>query len=473
MPRSAAGRGLKVIIAGAGGAAHLPGMAASMTRLPVLGVPVEIQGAVRPRQPALDRPDAGRRAGRHAGDRQGRARPMPACSPPRSSPPRDAALAGAARGLARRRRPTASPKRPNDRPARLHHRHRRRRPARPDAGAWRRRSSAIAAISTRPTRTPPAAEVAAGFTRGAFDDEAALRPLRRRGRRRHLRVREYPGRRRSPRSPARCRSIRRVEALEIAQDRLTEKEFIRGLGGRPAPFAAVDDRAGLDAALAEIGAPAILKTRRFGYDGKGQARIDARRRGGRGLGGGARRALRARRLRRVRRRILDPALPRRGRRDRRSGTRRATSTRAASSTRSTVPAGAGARGRRSPRPRRWRGASPTRSTMSACWRSNFSRSATRRCSTKWRRGSTIAATGRSRARCTSQFENHIRAICGLPLGATDLDRAAGRDAQPDRRGGRRLARDPRRSAPPTSTSTARARRGPGRKMGHVTRLLND
>ncbi|MBR0670089.1 5-(carboxyamino)imidazole ribonucleotide mutase [Neoroseomonas soli] len=39
--KSAAGRGLKVIIAGAGGAAHLPGMAASMTALPVLGVPVE------------------------------------------------------------------------------------------------------------------------------------------------------------------------------------------------------------------------------------------------------------------------------------------------------------------------------------------------------------------------------------------------------------------------------------------------
>ena len=39
--REAAGRGLKVIIAGAGGAAHLPGMTASMTRLPVLGVPVE------------------------------------------------------------------------------------------------------------------------------------------------------------------------------------------------------------------------------------------------------------------------------------------------------------------------------------------------------------------------------------------------------------------------------------------------
>jgi len=39
--RSAVGRGLQAIIAGAGGAAHLPGMAAAMTRLPVLGVPVE------------------------------------------------------------------------------------------------------------------------------------------------------------------------------------------------------------------------------------------------------------------------------------------------------------------------------------------------------------------------------------------------------------------------------------------------
>ena len=40
---SAKGRGLKLIIAGAGGAAHLPGMAASMTSLPVLGVPIESQ----------------------------------------------------------------------------------------------------------------------------------------------------------------------------------------------------------------------------------------------------------------------------------------------------------------------------------------------------------------------------------------------------------------------------------------------
>ncbi|MBL9065074.1 MAG: 5-(carboxyamino)imidazole ribonucleotide synthase [Sphingopyxis sp.] len=64
-----------------------------------------------------------------------------------------------------------------------------------------------------------------------------------------------------------------AQALEIAQDRLTEKQFVTGLGGRPAPFAAVPDRAALGAALAEIGAPAILKTLRMGYDGKGQARL--------------------------------------------------------------------------------------------------------------------------------------------------------------------------------------------------------
>lgn len=62
-------------------------------------------------------------------------------------------------------------------------------------------------------------------------------------------------------------------ALEIAQDRLIEKDFVTGLGGRPAPFAAAPSRAALDTALAEIGAPAILKTVRMGYDGKGQARI--------------------------------------------------------------------------------------------------------------------------------------------------------------------------------------------------------
>jgi 5-(carboxyamino)imidazole ribonucleotide synthase len=64
-----------------------------------------------------------------------------------------------------------------------------------------------------------------------------------------------------------------TRALETAQDRLTEKEFVARLGGRPAPFAPVDTRAELDAAVAAIGAPGILKTRREGYDGKGQWRV--------------------------------------------------------------------------------------------------------------------------------------------------------------------------------------------------------
>jgi 5-(carboxyamino)imidazole ribonucleotide synthase len=63
------------------------------------------------------------------------------------------------------------------------------------------------------------------------------------------------------------------DALAVAQDRLSEKTLFRELGIPVPDFAAVDDRAGLDAALERIGTPCILKTRRFGYDGKGQFRI--------------------------------------------------------------------------------------------------------------------------------------------------------------------------------------------------------
>ena len=62
-------------------------------------------------------------------------------------------------------------------------------------------------------------------------------------------------------------------SLEVAQDRLAEKRFVEALGGRPAAYRAVDSLADLEAAVAALGTPAILKTRRLGYDGKGQARI--------------------------------------------------------------------------------------------------------------------------------------------------------------------------------------------------------
>jgi 5-(carboxyamino)imidazole ribonucleotide synthase len=61
------------------------------------------------------------------------------------------------------------------------------------------------------------------------------------------------------------------DALEVGQDRLAEKTFFQRIGVPVPPFAAVDSRADLDAAVARIGLPAVLKTTRFGYDGKGQA----------------------------------------------------------------------------------------------------------------------------------------------------------------------------------------------------------
>ncbi len=65
-------------------------------------------------------------------------------------------------------------------------------------------------------------------------------------------------------------------ALATSQDRLTEKTFLADIGLTTAPFATVSTEAELAQALATIGMPAILKTRRLGYDGKGQARINDR-----------------------------------------------------------------------------------------------------------------------------------------------------------------------------------------------------
>ena len=63
------------------------------------------------------------------------------------------------------------------------------------------------------------------------------------------------------------------KALRVSQDRLVEKAFLNDLGLQTAPFAAVDDGVDITQAMSEIGLPAILKTRRYGYDGKGQVRI--------------------------------------------------------------------------------------------------------------------------------------------------------------------------------------------------------
>ncbi len=65
-------------------------------------------------------------------------------------------------------------------------------------------------------------------------------------------------------------------ALAVAQDRLAEKSLFNTLGIATPEFAAVEDWPGLLAAMDRVGVPAILKTRRLGYDGKGQFRLRSR-----------------------------------------------------------------------------------------------------------------------------------------------------------------------------------------------------
>lgn len=64
-----------------------------------------------------------------------------------------------------------------------------------------------------------------------------------------------------------------LKSLQLTQDRLVEKHFIQSLGLATAPFGACESQDDLERAVSVIGAPAILKTRTLGYDGKGQFRL--------------------------------------------------------------------------------------------------------------------------------------------------------------------------------------------------------
>lgn len=123
-----------------------------------------------------------------------------------------------------------------------------------------------------PEDAPCAADVAAQHVQADYSDEAALRDFAR-----SVDVLTYEFEN-VPAGPLRAIAGEaplhpNVEALELAQDRLSEKDYVVGHGGRPADYRAVSSLTELEQALEEIGAPTILKTRRFGYDGKGQVRI--------------------------------------------------------------------------------------------------------------------------------------------------------------------------------------------------------
>ncbi|MDP5219219.1 5-(carboxyamino)imidazole ribonucleotide synthase [Ruegeria sp. 2205SS24-7] len=123
-----------------------------------------------------------------------------------------------------------------------------------------------------PGANPPAGHVAHAVTTASYEDEAALTAFAQ-----SVDVITYEFENIPTQALDLLEAHRPIhpgrEALRISQDRLTEKHFLRDLGLQTAPFADITDLAGLQAAIAEIGTPAILKTRRFGYDGKGQARL--------------------------------------------------------------------------------------------------------------------------------------------------------------------------------------------------------
>jgi 5-(carboxyamino)imidazole ribonucleotide synthase len=118
----------------------------------------------------------------------------------------------------------------------------------------------------------PAADVAHRVTTASYSDTAALRAFAA-----SVDVITYEFENIPDSALDALESLRPVRpsrhALAISQDRMAEKDFLNTLGLVTAPYARVESLADLQSALARIGTPAILKTTRFGYDGKGQVRI--------------------------------------------------------------------------------------------------------------------------------------------------------------------------------------------------------
>ncbi|MCP8939796.1 5-(carboxyamino)imidazole ribonucleotide synthase [Alsobacter sp. SYSU M60028] len=123
-----------------------------------------------------------------------------------------------------------------------------------------------------PDEASPAFQVAARSTVAAYDDEAALAAFAA-----DVAVVTYEFEN-VPAATAAFLSARvpvlpGPNALATTQDRLAEKDFVNAIGLSTPAYRAVDSLADLERAAAELGRPSVLKTRRFGYDGKGQAMV--------------------------------------------------------------------------------------------------------------------------------------------------------------------------------------------------------
>ncbi len=123
-----------------------------------------------------------------------------------------------------------------------------------------------------PGANPPAADVAHAVTTASYSDEAALRAFAA-----GVDVITYEFENIPTAALDVLEALRPIRpgrmALATSQDRLLEKAFLTGLGIACAPYAAVNSLADLEAAIAVVGVPSILKTTRLGYDGKGQVRL--------------------------------------------------------------------------------------------------------------------------------------------------------------------------------------------------------
>jgi 5-(carboxyamino)imidazole ribonucleotide synthase len=121
-----------------------------------------------------------------------------------------------------------------------------------------------------PHEHPPAADVAAKFTRAAYDDREALERFATQV---DVATYEFENLPVGPLEALGDKLKPGLRSLAIAQDRAREKEFIEQSGARVAPWRAVTSLEEIEAAIAELGTPLVLKSRRYGYDGKGQAWI--------------------------------------------------------------------------------------------------------------------------------------------------------------------------------------------------------
>jgi len=119
-----------------------------------------------------------------------------------------------------------------------------------------------------PHYRPCAAEVAGAFTRAAFDDATALAAFAGQC---DVVTYEFENLPVGPLAALGDKLRPGTRSLEIAQDRAVEKRFLEANGATVAAWREVGSVAELDAAVAALGLPLVLKSRRLGYDGKGQA----------------------------------------------------------------------------------------------------------------------------------------------------------------------------------------------------------